>query len=152
MTYSLHPETATAVEVLEKGLVLWAAEPGEAGNLKVGPEMAHVVAVTLHGVRVNVGQSTVARVGLSNLLGKAVLDDLGLLLAGLEEHFPETLGGDVVVSHVGRGVAEDVGDGLAELLDGNGEAVRLLLLNHLEEGVTEGVRNDFGRWGERRTM
>lgn len=136
---------------LEEILVRLGAEEIQAGNLKVGPEMTHVVLLALHGLGVDLGQLVGAGVGAQNLLGKTRLGGFGLLLGlRLDKHLPQTLGGDVVEALVGGGVAEDVGDGLAEFLDGDGETVRLVVLNHLEEGVTgvvgcvSGLRSTVG--------
>lgn len=124
---------------LEEIFIGLGTEEIQAGNLEIGPEMAHVVLFALHGLRVNVGELVGAGVGAQDLLGKTRLRSLGLLLGlGLDEHLPQTLRGDVVEALVGGGVAEDVGDGLAEFLDGDGEAVGLVALDHLEEGVTGG--------------
>jgi hypothetical protein len=54
-THSFHPKTAAAVHHLEKVVVLLAAEPAEACDFKVGPEMTHVVLLALHGLWVDVG-------------------------------------------------------------------------------------------------
>lgn len=91
-TYSFHPEAATPVHHLEKVVVLLAAEPAELGNLKVGPEVAHVVLFPLHRLGVNGRQA--ARLSLENLLGQRRVGVVALLLGRilrLHEHFPEAL-------------------------------------------------------------
>ena len=141
-TYPLHPEPAALVHHLEEVLVLLAPEEVQAGDLEVGPEVAHVVLLTLHGVQVDLEQTVAARLAAQYLLGQGrlvvgvVLGQLLLLLGlGLGEHLPEPLRRDVVQALVGRGVAEDVGHRLLELLDGDGEAVRLVVVDHGQEGV-----------------
>lgn len=91
VTYPFHPEATTSVHGLEKVLVLLAAEPAQTGNFKVGPEVAHVVALSLHSLGVNLGQGAIARLALGNLLGEDILDDFWLFATGFQEHFPETL-------------------------------------------------------------
>ena len=144
VTYSFHPETTTAVHHLKEILVLLAAEPAELRDLEVGPEMAHVIGLAFHGFGVDFGQAGTAGVGTQDLLGerglvvRVVFARLGCgLLSRLNKHLPEALRGDVIKSLVGGSVAEDVGHGLSELLDSNGEPVRLVAFNHLEEGVTD---------------
>lgn len=136
-TYTLHPKATAVIHHLEEILVRLGPEEIQAGNLKVGPEMAHVVLLALHRLGVDIGELVGAGVGAQDLLRKAGLGGFGLLLGlGLDKHFPQTLRGNVVETLVGGGIAENVGDGLAEFLDRNGEAVGLVVLDHLEEGVT----------------
>lgn len=95
--------------------------------------MAHVVLFALHSFRVNLGL-----LAAQNLVGKLGRRGLGLLVGlGLDEHLPKTLGSQVVEALVGGGITEDVGDSFAKLLDGNGKAIGLVVLNHGKEGVTE---------------
>jgi len=101
--------------------------------------VAHVVLLALHGFGVDLGGAVAAGLAAKNLFGNAlglVLLLLGLIGLGLDEHLPEALGGDVLEALVRRSVPEDVGDRLAQLLDGDGESVRLVVLDHLEKGVT----------------
>lgn len=110
--------------------------------------MAHVVLLGLHRLAVDVGQRVALRVGAKHLFGQrlVLLDLLGLRLDRVDEHLPKALRLDVVQTLVGRGVAEDVGDRLAELLDGNGEAVGLVVCGHFEEGIAgEGESVLFAR-------
>lgn len=132
-TYPLHPETTAAVHHLEEVLIGLAAEKVEASNFKVGPEMTHVVLFALHALRVDL----LGALGLvaGNLLGQVVLL-LRLVGLGLDEHLPQALRGQVVEALVGRRIAEDVRDGLAELFHGDSEAICLVVLDHGKERVT----------------
>lgn len=137
--YTLHPKATTVIHHLEEILVRLGPEEIQAGNLEVGPEMAHVVLLALHSFGVDLGELVGVRLGAQDLLGKTRLGGFGLLLGlGLDKHLPQTLRGNVVEALVSGGVAEDVGDGLAQFLDRDGEAVGLVVLDHLEEGVTGG--------------
>lgn len=123
---------------LEEILICLAPEEVKAGNFEVGPEVAHVVFLSLHSVGVKLGRLQAVGVGGEDFLGKRWVSRLGFLLRGVvDKHLPETLGGDVVKAFVGGGVAEEVGDGLLELLDGDGETISLVVLDHLQEGVAE---------------
>lgn len=139
-THPLIPETTTAVHHIEEILVFLASEPIQARNLKITPEMAHVVAFTLHGLGVDVIKVVGVRVGLQDLFRQLLLCiGRGLWLGhGLQEHLPQTLGLEVVLALVSCGVPEDVGDGLAKFFDGNGESVGLVGLGHFHERITGG--------------
>ena len=146
VTYSFHPETTTAVHHLKEILVLLAAEPAEFRDLEVGPEMAHVIGLAFHGLGMDFGQTSTAGIGTQDLLGergfvvRVVFGCLGCrLLSRLNKHLPEALRGNVIESLVGGSVAENVGHGLSELLNSNGESVCLVVFDHLEEGVTDMV-------------
>lgn len=52
-----------------------------------------------------------------------------------DEHLPKALRRQVVRALIGGSVAPDVGDGLAEFLDGNSEAIRFVVVDHGLEGV-----------------
>lgn len=145
-TYSFHPETTTTVHHLKELLVFLAAEPAQLGNLEVRPEMAHVVRLALHGFRVDFRQASTTRICAHDLFGQwglvvgIILRNLWRwLLSRLNKHFPETLGGNVVEALVSRSVAEDVGYSLSQFLDGNSEAICLVALDHLQEGVTVAI-------------
>jgi hypothetical protein len=125
-TYTLHPKPAAPIHHLEELLILLAPEEIQPGNLKVGPEMAHVVALALHGLRVHVWDARLALV---------VRLDVRVLALGLDKHLPQALGLEALEPLVGRRVAENVGHRLAEFFDDDGEAVGLVVLDHFEEGV-----------------
>lgn len=142
-THSFIPESTTAVHHVEEVLVRLAAEPIQARNFKVTPEMAHIVALAFHSLRVDVVEVLVTGFGQENLVGKLLLLLLlglgwGLLLRGaLQEHLPQALGLEVVLALVCRRVAENVGNGLAKLLDCDGKAVGLVRLGHLDKWITD---------------
>jgi hypothetical protein len=101
--------------------------------------VAHVVLFALHRLVVNLWRRITPGLATGNLLG-----DLGLILGRLrflvwlwlDKHLPESLRSNLVLALKGRGITEEVRDCLAQLLDGDGEPVRLVLLDHLEEGIT----------------
>jgi len=135
---------------LEEILVCLAPEEVKSGNLEIGPEMAHVILFTLHGVGIHLGRLVVTGVSTEHLLWHVGVGHLGLLVGwGVDKHLPETLGGDVVEALVGRGVAENVGDGFLEFLDGDGESVGFVVLNHPEEGITGGWVNKLDAQGSK---
>lgn len=95
-THSFIPESTTAVHHVEKVLVRLAAEPIQARNFEVTPEMTHVVTFAFHGLGVDVIKVLVTGFGQENLIGKLLLLLLRLgrllLLGGaLEEHLPQAL-------------------------------------------------------------
>ncbi len=69
-TYSLHPKATTTVHDLEEVVIFFTPEPVEAGNLEVGPEMAHVVLLTLHSFWVNFRKRVALMATLHNLFGR----------------------------------------------------------------------------------
>ena len=97
--------------------------------------MAHVVLLALHRLGVDGRELVIVGVGAEHFLGKTLIALSRLLLGGLDKHLPETLRGVVIKTLVGGGVSEEVRHGLAKFLDSNGEAVSLVGLNHLQEGV-----------------
>lgn len=108
--------------------------------------MAHVVLFAFHGLGINRGKSIVARFTSHDFLGQGrvveIQHRLLLRLLRLDEHLPETLRSQIVEALVGRGVTENIGNSLAKLFDSNGKSVSLVVLNHLEEGITgEDVSN-----------
>lgn len=131
ITYPLHPETAAAVHHLEELLVLLAPEKVEASYLEIGPKVAHVIFLALHGLRVKVGQTS--RLSALDLLGQFLLL---LFRLRLDKHLPEALRLVPLEALVGGRVAENVGNGLAQFLDRDGEAVCLIVGNHFEEWIT----------------
>lgn len=141
-TYALHPEATTAVHHLEKVLVLLAPEEAQAGDLEVGPEVAHVVAFALHGLRVYLRQAIATGLGAQDLFrqGRRLRVLRGLVVLrlwlGLDEHLPQALGGQVVHAFVRGGVAPDVWHGFSKLFNSNGEAICFVGLNHGQEGIT----------------
>src|SRR5690625_2806382 len=80
-TYSFHPEATAAIHHLKEIVVLLAAEPVEPRNLKVGPEVTHVVLFTLHSLGVDGGRGVPIRVVLQDFLGE--IGVLVLLLLGV---------------------------------------------------------------------
>jgi len=60
------------------------------------------------------------------------------------------LRGDVVNSFICRSVSENVRNGLAQLLDCNGEAVDLVVLFHLDEGVAVNGERGVPTWKSER--
>ena len=130
--------STTSVHHLKEVIVLLASEPTQTSNFKVGPEMTHVVFLAFHSLGVDIREGVATRFILQDVLGQGRNLIHRRLRGGflwLDEHFPETLRSDVVEAFVGRGVAENVGDSLAKFLDSNSETVRLVGLDHLEEGV-----------------
>jgi hypothetical protein len=145
VSYSLHPETSTAVHHLEEVLVLLTPEPVKSGNLKVTPEMAHVVCFALHGLGIYIWDGARAGLCTKNVFRERLLVlwvVLGqfvrwLLRLGLEEHVPEASIGNVVDAFVGRGVSEDIRYCLFEFLDCNGKAIGLVVFLHVDERIAE---------------
>lgn len=138
-TYPFSPEASAFIHSIEELLVLLASKPIQACNLEVTPEMAHVVRLALHGLRIDFLETVLPRVGLQNLLGQLVLLVFRLLFflrRILEKHFPQPLRLEIVLALIGSGISEDIRDGLTELLDGNGEAVGFVGFDHLNEGIT----------------
>lgn len=139
ITYSFIPKATASVHHSEEIFVLLATEPIQTSNFEVTPEMAHVVAFSFHGLRVDILQIVVTRIGLQDLVGQFALVVLlwdFWLLRLLQEHLPQTLGFQVVLALVGGRVAEDVGDCFPKLFDCDGETVCLVGLGHLEEWIT----------------
>jgi hypothetical protein len=56
-TYSFHPESSAAIHHLEEVFVLFTPKPTKSGDLKIRPEMAHVVLLALHCFGVDVWYS-----------------------------------------------------------------------------------------------
>ena len=103
--------------------------------------MTHVVRLTLHGFRVNIGHSVFAGFVLQDLFGELILFVVFrwvfFVFRGVfEKHFPKALGLEVLLPFVGGRITEDVGDGFAKFLDGNCETVRFVRLGHLDERIT----------------
>lgn len=48
LAYSFHPKATASVHHFKEVLVLLAAEPAELRNFEIGPEVAHVVGLSLH--------------------------------------------------------------------------------------------------------
>jgi hypothetical protein len=141
ITYPFIPETATSVHHGEKVFVFFAAEPIQAGNFEITPEMAHIIALAFHSLRVDILQIVVTGFSLQNFVGQFVLLatfgwNLWLLWL-LQEHLPQTLGLQIILAFVCGCIPENVGDCLSELLHCNSEAVGLVGFGHLEEWVTE---------------
>jgi hypothetical protein len=141
LTYPFIPETATPVHHGEEVFVFLAAEPIQSSNFEVTPEMAHVVALAFHSLRVDVLQIVVTGFSLQDFIGQFVLLVLLRwnlwLLRLLQEHLPQTLGLEVVLALVCGRISENVGNCLSKLLYCNSEAVCLVGLGHLEEWITE---------------
>lgn len=150
-TYPFVPESTTSVHHGEEIFVFLAAEPIQASNFEVTPEMAHVVALAFHGLRVDVLQVVVARVSLQNLVGQFALVFLlrwnFWLLWLLQEHFPQTLGFEIVLAFVSSRIPEDVGDCLSKFLHCNSETVCFIGLGHFEERIAGRTCQKSGRTG-----
>lgn len=151
VTYPLHPETTAAVHHLEEVLVFLASKEAQTGNLEVGPEMAHVVVLALHSLGVDLGHGVTTGLRAQDFFGQGrCFWILRLLLRfgfglGLDKHLPEALGRQVVHALVSGGVAPDIGDSLAELLDSDGKAIRLVVVDHsLERIAVKSVRHGAG--------
>ena len=150
-TYSLHPEATAAVHHLEEVFIRLAAEKVEAGDLEVAPEMAHVVLFAFHGLRVDFGKRAVARLRAEDVFGQRLLlvvfrVALGkvfgldfLLWLRLDKHLPQALGSEVVDALIGGGVAENVGNGLLQLLDSDSKTVGLVVAGHVHERIVGDV-------------
>lgn len=141
-TYPFHPESTASVHHFKELLIFLAAEEAQARNLKVGPEVAHVVALTLHSLGIDIWKTITARVGEQNLFGQRRCFRVGrsILLfwlgLGLDEHLPQSFGLETLEAFVGSRVAPDIGDGLAELLDSDREAVGFVIFDHGLERIT----------------
>ena len=149
-TYSLHPESTTLIHHLEEILVFLAAEPRQTGDLKVGPEMAHVVLLALHRLRIDIWQVvlSIKKLPWNWWAVVWIVFRLGLWLVWLwlDEHLPKALGGDVVDALICGCVTPDVWHSLLELLDGNGETVGLVGSNHLLERIVGNVAEVLDLW------
>lgn len=106
-TYSLHPKSTTPIHHLEEILILFTPKPTQARDLKVRPEMAHVVFLALHSFGVDIWEGSARGVATEYFFGEGTLvvgvvfgDFFGLFGLWLDEHFPETLGSEVVDSLV----------------------------------------------------
>ena len=149
-TYSLHPESTTLIHHLEEILIFLAAEPRQAGNLKVGPEMAHVVLLALHRLRIDIWEVVLSIEKLSwdwwAVVWIVLWLRLWLIWLWLDEHLPQALGGDVVDALICGCITPDVWHGLLELLDGNGETIGLVGSNHLLERIIGNVAEVLDLW------
>lgn len=140
VTYSFHPKSSTAIHHLEELFIFPTSEPTESGDFEIRPEMTHVVFLALHVFGIDIWEGSARWVAAKDVFGQGTL--LGFLFflwlfwLRLDEHFPQTLGGDIVDSLVCGCVSEDVRDGFFQFLDRNGEAVCLVRFDHLEEWVT----------------
>lgn len=102
-TYPFHPESTTTIHHLEEVLIFLASEPTESGNLEIGPEMTHIVLLALHGFAVNERQSILSSVVAEDFFWEApigLIVDFLRIVMGFDEHFPKTLGFEVVDSLV----------------------------------------------------
>lgn len=168
-THPFHPEATGAIHHLEEVFILLASEPVQSRNFKVGPEMAHVVDLALHGFGINLRQRTLTGLGLQYVLGqwlRLAIRILGVFLgelvrgngAGLwrtilvvtffwlEEHLPQALALQAVLSLVRGSISEYVGHRLFQLLDGDGEAIGFVVALHVHKGIVGHVAEvlDFG--------
>jgi hypothetical protein len=146
-THPLHPEPSTSIHHLEEIVILFASKPIQPCNLEIAPEMTHVVGFPFHVVGIDIVQVSLAWLSAHNLLWQWLVVFVFLLfilffLFGLlliDKHLPETLRGDISVALEGRRIPEDVWHGLAEFLDGNGEAISLVVSFHFDKGITANV-------------
>lgn len=53
VTYPFHPEASAPVHHFEEFLVFLAAEEVQTSNLKVTPEVAHIILFSFHGFWIN---------------------------------------------------------------------------------------------------
>lgn len=107
MTYPLHPESSTAIHHLEEVLVLLTPEPAESSDLKVRPEMAHVVLLPFHCLEVDIWNGDMVWVASQDLFRQRVLEIwilfwnvLGWIWLRFDKHLPQTLGGQIIYSFV----------------------------------------------------
>lgn len=149
-TYSLHPESTTLIHHLEEILVFLAAEPRQAGDLKVGPEMAHVVLLALHCLRINIWQVvfSIEKLPWNWWAVVWIVLWLGLWLVWLRlnEHLPQALGCNVVDALICGCVTPDIWHGFLEFLDGNGKTIGLVGSNHLLERIVGNVAEVLDLW------
>lgn len=94
-TYTFHPKPPTTIHHLEKVFILFTSEPAEFGDFEVGPEMAHIVLLSFHSLRINGWQRSSRRIASQNLLWEGVFviriilwQFVCLLRLRLNEHFP----------------------------------------------------------------
>lgn len=142
-TYSLHPKSSTAIHHLEEVFIFLTPEPTEFRDLEIRPEMAHIVLLSLHCLRIDLRNRGVVGVASQNFFRQRMLEVgvifrnvLWLFRLRLNEHLPKSLRGQVVDSFVCGCVSEDIGYRLLQLLDCDCESVGLVRFDHLEERVT----------------
>lgn len=137
--YSLHPKSSTAIHHLEEVLIFLTSEPTESCNLKIRPEMAHVVFLSLHRFWVDIWQRGAGWVTTKNFFWERILGLFWLLLffgLRLHKHLPQPLGSKVVHSLVCGGITENVWYSLLQFLDRNCKSIGLVRFDHLQEWIT----------------
>lgn len=104
--------------------------------------MTHVVRFAFHGFGIHVWQSTMTRLGAQDFLGERSLvvwivlgKGFRLFRLGLHKHLPESFRFQIIDSHVGGGIAENVWHRLLELLDGDSKAICFIGLFHCNEWI-----------------
>lgn len=104
--------------------------------------MTHVVALALHGLRINFGEAVAARIRAQDLFGQRgclrVLWNILFLFFGLwlDKHLPQSLGLQSLETLIGGRITPDVGHSLSELLDSDRECVGLVVIDHGLERIT----------------
>ena len=145
-SYTFHPKPSTAIHHLEEVFVLLTSKPTEFGDFEIRPEMAHIVLLPLHSFGIDGWERSSRWVTPEDLFRQRVFvvwivfwQLFRLLWLRLDEHFPKTLGGQVVDSLVCGCISEDVRHSLFQLLDCNGEPVRFIRLDHPQKWITKHV-------------
>ncbi|KAB8337282.1 hypothetical protein FH972_021583 [Carpinus fangiana] len=125
VTPSLVVEAARSIQVGEELAVLGRPEKVEVCNLKVAPEVAEVPGIAAAGARVERG-GKVRQDQIAHWPGRP---------AGVHHSRPKSACGDAAVVLVVGDGAEEAGGGTANLPQGHGVAVGLVVGGHHSEGI-----------------